>query len=220
MRKLSLLSLSLLSLLSLSSPALAGSPPPNFTAQHLVTRTVVMQMQAHVQPSTISAQAAASQVPTIQDSTGAGAITAQQLADAMAQSQAHAAADLPPVSVGMTLEQLAPLLVKLAVSGQWMALVAALILGAIVVLLTVGGVRALVGRFIPILLTDRAGVVLSAVAGQLASIVTAAASGLPISISMVLGLLASLLASGAYTMAKRAAAPSDKPAAELAPTVQ
>jgi len=167
-------SVAVLSLLFLSTPVLAESP----ASQEASSPSLV--------PVEVSAPALVHLPP---------------VADLQVSTPATVEAPAPlPVS----LEQLLPLVVQLAASGQWVALVLALVLGAVLVLATVGGVRAFLGQWVPWLKEDRAGVVLSGLAGALGSVVVAVVSGTPFSVSLVLGFLSSLLASGAWSWQRKA----------------
>lgn len=96
----------------------------------------------------------------------------------------------------LTVEQLLPVLASSAASGQWLLFALALLLGAVLVFLTVAGIRAFVGKYIPALLTDRAGVLLSWGVGALGSLVTALSLGQPITLGLLIGIFSSLIASG------------------------
>lgn len=103
--------------------------------------------------------------------------------------------------VSLSLPELLELLASAGEEQRWVAVGVGLLLGALLVFLSVEAVRRLVVRWVPAswaqwLRTDRAGVVLSALSGQLGGLVVAAASGQPITVAMLLGVLSSLLASG------------------------
>lgn len=125
--------------------------------------------------------------------------------------------------VSLTLEELLSLLAQASEARRWVAVCMGLVLGALLVFLSVEGVRKLVIRWLPPawgewLRKDRAGVLLSALAGQLGALVVAAAGGQPVTVAMLLGVLSSLLASGGKSWGRkgsRKATPAPKPSQGL-----
>ena len=108
----------------------------------------------------------------------------------------------------LTLTELLEVLAQASESHRWGAVGLGLLLGAVLVFLSVEGVRRVVVRWLPAhwaewLRTDRAGVLLSALSGQLGALVVAAASGQPITVAMLLGILSSLLASGGKSWGRK-----------------
>lgn len=173
--------LSVVSLLSLSTSALAAPPPE--VEVHPVGAAVAGFSAAGLpaRPESLPASLSAPIAPRL------SAVTE------------------PPVVVPFdSLEQLVPVLASLAASGQWGALAVALLLGAVLVLLTVSGGRALFARWLPWFATDQAGVLLSALSGALGSLLTSLLSGVPWGVSLVLGFLSSLLASGFHSWRRKA----------------
>lgn len=196
MRRQSLSFLAVLSLLSLSTPALALTQQP-------AIQPVLVQEPSTVGPTTVTPHAFQALAPIAPKQVLATDTTGTSTTPSVPAT----ASDLPPVSPSATLEQLVPLMVHLAVSGQWLALVVALVLGAVLVLLTVAGVRTFIGHWIPALQSDKAGVILSALVGPLGSLLASLASGVPLSVSLVLGIISSALASGVWSWGKKASAP-------------
>lgn len=124
---------------------------------------------------------------------------------------------LPPAE--LTLQQVLALLAEAGERGMWGVAALALALSALLVFLSVEAVRRVVIRWLPSawavwVRTDRAGVFLSVLAGQLGALVVAGSNGQPITVAMLLGVLSSLLASGGKSWKRKAApAPSAAPAA-------
>jgi hypothetical protein len=111
---------------------------------------------------------------------------------------------LPPPGE-IELGDLLPVIANAFATGNWLLFALGLVLGALIVFFTVNGVRVFLGRYWPWLLTDRAGVVLSAVVGPLGAMVAALAANQPITSSLVVGLLSSLMASGAKSWQRKGA---------------
>lgn len=111
--------------------------------------------------------------------------------------------------VHLSLDELLTLLAQASEAKRLGAVAMALVLGALLVFLSVEGVRALVVRWLPRqwaewLRTDRAGVVLSAVSGQFGALLVAAAAGQSVTVAMLLGALSSVLASGGKSWSRKA----------------
>ena len=116
----------------------------------------------------------------------------------------------------MTLEQTLELLGQAEGTGRIGVMVLAVAVVAAAILVSVAGLRGVIARWFPPrvaawLTSERGGVALSLLSGQGAAMLTHTLAGQPISVSAVLGLLSSLVASGSYSWARKAAKPRRKP---------
>jgi lysylphosphatidylglycerol synthetase-like protein (DUF2156 family) len=141
------------------------------------------------------------------------AVTAQLTGEPQ-HASAFTVAPLPPPGE-IQLGDLLPVIANAFATGNWLLFALGLALGAVLVFFSVNGVRAFLGRYWPWFLSDRAGVVLAASIGPLGAMIVAVAAGQPLTASMVVGLIAALLASGAKSWQRKVVA---QPASSGQPT--
>ena len=130
---------------------------------------------------------------------------------------------LAQASPDLDFSALGPLALKLAQGGQWAALLV-LAFVALVLVLRIVLVKGLAGwipwepaqRALAWLGTDRGGVVLSIMTGMATVLGGALVAGMAITPGLIIGaLLTACMGSGAWSMAKKIAAPADKKEAAM-----